>query len=162
MTGKIDKKLEDLGLQLPAEMKLPPDVVLPFSMCKVVGRRVLVSGHLPLAEDGSFWPVTGKVGAQVSPEQAYTAARQTTLAMLGSLQRTLGSLDRIDQWVRVFGMVNTAPGYHLTAPVINGCSELLLEVFGSEVGSHARSAVGLAELPFNMPVEIEAELEIQG
>ena len=82
--------------------------------------------------------------------------------MLGTLQRELGSLDRISNWLRVFGIVNTAPGFHQTAPVVNGCSDLLLELFGPQVGSHTRSAVGFAEIPFDCPVEIEAELEIDG
>jgi enamine deaminase RidA (YjgF/YER057c/UK114 family) len=162
MTESIAEKIAAAGLELPAAMQLPPGLQLPFSFCKVSGRRVLLSGHLPLNTDGSLWPVTGKVGAAVSIEEAYAAARQATLAMLGTLQRELGSLDRISNWLRVFGMVNTAPGCHQTAPVINGCSDLLIELFGQDVGSHTRSAVGFAEIPFNCPVEIEAELEIDG
>ena len=92
MTDRIQSRLQELGLELPAPMQMPPGLVLPFSWCKVLGRRVLISGHLPLAADGSLWPVTGKVGP--------------------------------------------------------------------EIGSHVRSAVGFAELPMNVPVELEAELEI--
>ena len=160
MTDTIDNKLAAAGLALPEPMQLPPGLVLPFSFCKTSGCRVLLSGHLPLNDDGSIWEVTGKVGDSVSIEQAYTAARQATLAMLGSLKRELASLDRISNWLRVFGMVNTAPGCNQTAPVINGCSELLIELFGPTIGSHTRSAVGFAEIPFDCPVEIEAELEI--
>ena len=160
MKDKVLGRLEDMGLRLPAPMALPPGLVLPFSWCKVLGKRVLVSGHLPLATDGSIWPVTGKVGAEVSVEQANLAARQATLAMLGTLQRELGSLERICNWGRVFGMVNTAPGFNQTVTVINGCSDLLIAAFGSEIGSHVRSAVGFAELPANVPVELEAEVEI--
>ena len=160
MSGSIDQKIAAAGLVLPAPMRLPPGLQLPFRFCKVSGCRVLLSGHLPLQEDGSIWGVTGKVGDTVSVDQAYSAARQATLAMLGSLKRELGSLDRISHWLRVFGMVNTAPGFNQTAPVINGCSDLLLELFGPEAGSHTRSAVGFAEIPFDCPVEIEAELEI--
>jgi enamine deaminase RidA (YjgF/YER057c/UK114 family) len=80
--------------------------------------------------------------------------------MLGSLKRELGSLDRITAWLKVFGMVNSAAGFREQPGVINGFTDLILEVFGPERGSHARSAVGLAELPFGIPVEIEAEVEI--
>lgn len=160
MSDRILTRLDEMGLQLPAPMRLPPGLVLPFSWCKVLGRRVLVSGHLPLAADGSVWPVTGKVGADVSVEQANAAARQATLAMLATLHRELGSLERITNWGRVLGMVNTAPGFNQTVAVVNGCSDLLIAVFGPEIGSHVRSAVGFAELPANVPVEIEAEVEI--
>ena len=87
------------------------------------------------------------------------AARLTALAMLASLQRALGSLDRITAWTRLFGMVNSAPGFHRQPGVINGCSDLILELFGPGIGAHSRSAVGMAELPFNIPVEIEGEVE---
>lgn len=160
MTDRISTRLAELKLILPEPMRLPPGVSLPFSWCKVLGRRVVLAGHVPFGSDGSPWPVTGKVGADVSRDDAYAAARQAALCMLGTLQRELGSLDRITNWVKVFGMVNTAPGFNQTAAVINGCSDLLLEVFGPEVGSHTRSAVGFAELPFDYPVEVEAEVEI--
>jgi hypothetical protein len=82
------------------------------------------------------------------------------LAMLASLKRELGDLDRIAAWLRVFGMVNSAPDFTLQPNVINGCSDLLIDLFGTEIGQHARSAVGLAALPFNIPVEIEAEVRL--
>jgi enamine deaminase RidA (YjgF/YER057c/UK114 family) len=80
--------------------------------------------------------------------------------MLGSLKRELGDLDRVKRWVRVFGMVNSAPGFDKQPAVINGCSDLILQLWGDDAGAHARSAVGMAELPFGIPVEIEAEVEI--
>ena len=89
------------------------------------------------------------------------AARLTGLSMLGSLQRALGDLDRIVAWTRVFGMVNSAPGFNRQPTVINGFSDLILDLFGPQVGAHSRSAVGMAELPFDIPVEIEAEVEIR-
>jgi enamine deaminase RidA (YjgF/YER057c/UK114 family) len=104
----------------------------------------------------------GKVGDQVTPEQAYQAARLTALAVLASLKHELGDLDRITAWLRVFGMVNAAPGFTNTPTVVNGFSDLILALWGPEAGSHARSAVGLAELPFGIPVEIEAEVAIDG
>jgi enamine deaminase RidA (YjgF/YER057c/UK114 family) len=100
------------------------------------------------------------VGRDVSLEQAYAAARLTGLAILGSLKRELGDLDRITAWSRVFGMVNSAPGFNKQPAVINGFTDLILQVFGAETGAHARSAVGMAELPFNIPVEIEGEVEL--
>jgi len=96
----------------------------------------------------------------VTLEQGYVAARLTALSILGSLQRALGDLDRIAAWTRVFGMVNSAPGFNRQPSVINGFSDLVLELFGAETGAHSRSAVGLAELPFDIPVEIEGEVEL--
>ena len=158
---KIEARLRDLGLTLPAEFKSPTGAVYPFAWVRVHGNRAYVSGHAPLNADGTVAGPLGKVGGEVSVEQAARAARLTGLAMLSSLKRELGDLDRITGWLRVFGMVNAAPGFTQTPPVINGFSDLILEVFGREVGMHSRSAVGIAELPFNIPVEIEAEVEIR-
>lgn len=127
---------------------------------RLYGNRAYVSGHAPQNPDGSLAGPLGKVGAEVSLEQAYQATRLTALAMLGSLKRALGDLDRITAWLRVFGMVNSATGFAQQPSVINGFSDLIIEVYGPEVGGHARSAVGMAELPFGIPVEIEAEVEI--
>ena len=99
-------------------------------------------------------------GDQDRAAQGYAAAHLTALAILGSLQRTLGDLDRIVAWTRVFGMVNSAPGFNKQPAVINGFSDLILELYGHEAGGHARSAVGMAELPFDIPVEIEAEVDL--
>lgn len=156
--GQVKDRLEALGLRLPAKLVLPPGVVLPFRMVRVVGHRAVVSGHGPQGDDGSICGPLGKVGLDVSEEEAYAAARRTALAVFASLERELGDLDRIAAWVRVFGMVQTAPGFQRTPAVVNGFSDLILEVFGSEVGAHARSAIGVAELPFNIPVEVEAEV----
>ena len=156
----IEAKLKGLGLVLPEPVKAPPGVILPFSWVRVRGPRVFISGHPPLNPDGSLAKPLGKVGAEVSLEEGYQAARLTALAILGNLKRTLGDLDRISAWLRVFGMVNAAPGFNQMPSVINGFSDLIFELYGKERGDHARSAVGLAELPFNIPVEIEAEVEI--
>ena len=94
-------------------------------------------------------------------DEGYQAARIVALSILSSLKRTLRDLDRVTAWLRVFGMVNSAPGFDRQPAVINGFSDLILELYGPEVGQHARSAVGMAELPFGIPVEIEAEVEIQ-
>ena len=158
--GTIEKRLSELGLVLPPEMSLP-GIVLPFEFVHIVGDRALVSGHGPQLPNGQFPEPLGKVGRDVTEEQAYEAARMTALSMLGSLQRKLGDLDRIVAWVKVLGMVNVAPGYNRMPAVINGCSDLILEVFGPEVGAHSRSAVGMAALPLDIPVEIEAEVLIK-
>jgi enamine deaminase RidA (YjgF/YER057c/UK114 family) len=157
----VDLRLKSLGLELPEPLKLPPGVVLPFPWVNVVGSRALISGHGPTNQDGSLAAPLGKVGRDVSEEQAYEAARLTALAILGSLKRELGDLDRIAGWVRVFGMVNSAPGFNRQPAVINGFTDLVIDVFGREKGAHARSAVGLAELPFNIPVEVEAEVRLE-
>jgi hypothetical protein len=93
-------------------------------------------------------------------DQGYVAARLTALSILGSLKRAIGELNRIAAWTRVFGMVNSAAGFNQLPSVINGFSDLILEVFGPAIGAHSRSAVGMAELPFNLPVEIEGEVEL--
>lgn len=157
----IERRLKELGLTLPAPLQLPPGVVLPFPWVRIVGRRALVSGHGPTLADGSLARPLGKVGRDVTVAEAHAAARLTALAILGSLQRELGDLDRVAAWTRVFGMVNSAPGFSRQPAVINGFSELILEVFGPEQGAHARSAVGMAELPFDIPVEVEAEVELR-
>ena len=152
--------MRERGLVLPAPLQLPPGAVLPFPWVRVVGPRVFVSGHGPTREDGSLAAPLGKVGRDVTLEQAQQAARLTGLAILGSLQRALGDLDRIAAWCRVFGMVNAAPGFDREPAVINGFSELILEVFGAEVGAHARSAFGVAQLPMGACVEIELIAEV--
>jgi YjgF/chorismate_mutase-like, putative endoribonuclease len=152
----IEQKLAELGLELPASTRIPEGVRLPFRWVRIVGKRVTISGHGPSLPDGSIAGPFGKVGREVTLEQGYHAARLTALGMMASLRRELGSLDRIT-WLRAFGMVNVAPGFQSTPPVINGFSDLILSVFGPERGQHSRSAIGVAELPFNIPVEIEAE-----
>jgi enamine deaminase RidA (YjgF/YER057c/UK114 family) len=156
---RIEARLRELGLVLPPPVRPPPGVRLPFAPVRVVGDRALISGHGPQNPDGSIAGPFGKVGAEVTIELGREAARLTALSMLGSLARELGDLDRIAAWVRVFGMVNSAPGFVGQPAVINGFSDLVLELFG-EAGAHARSAVGMAELPFNLPVEVEAEVRI--
>jgi enamine deaminase RidA (YjgF/YER057c/UK114 family) len=157
---RIEAKLAERGLILPKQLDVGSAARLPFAQVRVFGDRAFISGHGPQNPDGSVAEPLGKVGRDLTLEQAYHAAELTALAILADLQRALGDLDRITAWLRVFGMVQTAPGFQQTPAVINGCSDLLLAVFGPEVGAHARSAVGLAELPFNIPVEIEAEVAI--
>lgn len=156
-----EDRLRELGYAIPEPLKLPPGVTLPLPWVRIVGSRAIISGHGPTDIHGNLAQPLGKVGAEVSESDAYVAARLTGLAILGSLERELGSLARIAHWVRIFGMVNSAPGFHRQPAVINGFSDLILDVFGRECGAHARSAVGMAELPFRIPVEIEGEVAIR-
>jgi enamine deaminase RidA (YjgF/YER057c/UK114 family) len=158
--SKYEHKLASMGLVLPQPLKLPPGMVLPFPWVNVRGDRAYVSGHGPQEADGSPAGPFGAVGEDVSIDEAYETAKKVGLSILGSLNRELGSLDRIAGWCRVFGMVNCAPRFANPPSAINGFTDLILEVFGSEVGRHSRSAVGVAGLPLNFPVEIEAEVII--
>jgi enamine deaminase RidA (YjgF/YER057c/UK114 family) len=159
--AEIEARLEALGLQLPAPIRLPPGVVLGFPWVRVHGDRAFVSGHGALAPDGSIAHPLGKVGQNLTLEQGYHAARLTGLAMLASLKAELGDLDRVTAWLRVFGMVNAGEGFNQFPLVINGFTDLIVSLFGAERGRHARSAVGMSGLPFNLPVEIEAEVAIR-
>ena len=158
--AQIETRLAELGLVLPQPLKLPPGMVLPFAMVNVRGNIAYVSGHGPQDEDGSLSDISGKVGQDVTVEQAYELAGKTALSMLASLKRELGDLDRIKGWGRIFGMVNSAPGFTQQPAVINGCSDLIHEVFGPETGRHARSAVGMAELPFGNGIAVEIEADV--
>jgi len=158
---RIEAKLEDLGLILPEPMQVPPGLRMPFSWVRVRGNRAYISGHIALNADGSVAGPLGKVGAEVSAEEGYQSARMVALAHLASLKRALWDLDRISAWLRVFAMVNAAPGFDRTPLVTNGYSDLILELYGPEVGTHARSSIGMM-LPLNAPVNCEAEVEIDG
>ncbi len=155
--GLISKRLDELGIVLPSPTQLP-DGKLPFPWVRVVGNRALISGHGPADERGVYSRKSGRVGAEISFEEAYQAARTTAYTVLGSLERELGDLDRVASWVRVFGMVNCVAGFDKIPQVINGFSEAIIDVYGIEAGRHARSAIGVAELPFGIPVEVEAEV----
>ena len=145
---------------MPEPLKAPPGIVLPFQFVRITSARAFISGHGPTNTDGSLAAPLGKVGREVTLEEGYVSARLTGMAILGSLKRALGDLDRIVAWNRVFGMVNSAPGFNRQPGVINGFSDLILEVFGPSIGAHSRSAVGMVELPFDIPVEIEGEVEL--
>ena len=154
----IEAKIREMGLVLPD----PLPANLPFPWVRVRGNRAYVSGHAPQNADGSLADPLGKVGDDVSVEQGYEQARRVGLSILGSLKRELGDLNRVSAWLRIFGMVNCAPGFNRQPEVINGFTDLIHEIWGPDRGAHSRSAVGMAELPFNIPVEIEAEVEIEG
>jgi enamine deaminase RidA (YjgF/YER057c/UK114 family) len=155
--GAIDDRLEELGLELPAPFAPPPGVEFAFDLVRVHDGLAYVSGHLPM--DGEQVLVQGKVDTDVSVDDAYQAARLTGLSIFASLKQELGDLDRVTGWVKALGLVNCSPGFSKTPAVINGFSELILEVWG-DAGHHARSAIGASELPFDVPVEVEAIVEV--
>lgn len=157
----VEDKLSAMGLQLPEPLQMPPGLEFPFEWVRVRGNRAYISGHVPTNLDGSLAEPLGKVGLEVTPEQGYEAAKLVALAHLGSLKRALGDLDRVTAWLRVFAMVNVAPGFNQTPKVTNGYSDLILELYGREAGMHARSSIGMM-IPLNAPVNCEAEVEIDG
>ena len=156
--GRIADRLSELGLELPDPFAPPPGVEFPFELVRTSGELAYVSGHLPV--NGSEVLVTGRVGNDLDLEQGYEAARLTALSVFASLAQELGDLDRVTGWLKVLGLVQCAPGFDKPPAVINGFSDLLLEVWGSDGGRHARSAIGAGQLPFDVPVEVEAIVEI--
>lgn len=158
--GRIDARLEELGIALPAPTRLPEGVRLPFVFVNLRGGRAAISGHPRQAADGALDGPFGQVGADLDLATAQAAARGVGLSVLANLRAALGDLDRVTGWVRVFGMVNSAPGFSDQHLVLNGFSDLILDVFGPDVGRHARSAIGVAGLPMNFAMEIEGEVEI--
>jgi enamine deaminase RidA (YjgF/YER057c/UK114 family) len=155
--GRIERRLAELGLELPAPFAAPPGVEFKFDLVRIAGPVAYVSGHLPM--DGDRPLMQGKVGAELTAEEGYRAARLTGLSILASLEQQLGDLDRIRRWVKALILVNCAPGFSTTPAVANGFTDLILELWGEE-GRHARSAVGASELPFDVPVEVEAIVEV--
>jgi enamine deaminase RidA (YjgF/YER057c/UK114 family) len=152
--GTVDKRLEELGITLP-EMRPPVANYVPAVR---TGNLLFLSGSIPAARpDGT--EVRGKLGAGVSVEEGYEAARLVGINLLAVLKTTLGDLDKVNRIVKLLSMVNAAPDFTDTPAVANGCSDLLVEVFGDK-GKHARSAVGMAALPLNVPVEIEMVVEV--
>lgn len=157
-----EERLEEMGLALPAPVVLPPTLTLPFAFINVRGERVMISGHPKHGADGALAGPYGKVGAELTTEEGYAAARDIALSVLSNLKAEVGELSRVAGWSRVFGMVNSAEGYDQQHVVINGFSDLIIAAFGAEVGRHARSAIGVAGLPMNFAIEIEGELVLRG
>jgi enamine deaminase RidA (YjgF/YER057c/UK114 family) len=155
--GRIEERLTELGLELPEPFTAPEGIEFNFELVTVSGNHAYIAGHGPV--DGSAPLMQGKVGGDLTIEQGYEAARLTALSIFAGLKRELGDLDRVTRWVKALGLVNCAPGFNLTPAVINGFSDLVIEVWG-DAGRHARSAIGAAELPFDIPVEVEAIVEI--
>lgn len=150
----IDEKLKELGLELPPA----PKAVGVYRLSVVVGNLCMTSGHVPLNSDGTM--IKGCVGRELDQQAGYDAAKQTGLTILATLQRDLGSLDRIKRVVKLFGMVWCTDDFDQHPAVINGCSELYRDVFGEAAGVAARSAVGMNSLPLGVTVEIEGIFEL--
>ena len=148
-----EDRLAELGITLPPAR--PPSA--NFVRAKRVGNLLYVAGHGPAREDGTR--ITGKVGSDLTLDEGYEAARLAGLGILATVRAILGSLDHVRQVVKVFGMVNSAPGFDQQAEVMNGFSDLMVEVFGDE-GRHARTAVGMVELPRGIAVDVEVILEV--
>jgi enamine deaminase RidA (YjgF/YER057c/UK114 family) len=156
---QIETRLASLGLNLPEPLKLPPDIQTPFAWVRIRGNQAYISGHGPQNPDGSIAGPFGKVGGEeVSLEES---AKLTGMSILGSLKRELGSLDLVTAWLHVRGMVNVIPGFVQTTNVINGFSDLILKLYGREVGMRARSAVGVQSLALDVPLIIECVVEIK-
>jgi enamine deaminase RidA (YjgF/YER057c/UK114 family) len=154
--GVIEDKIKAMGCTLPAPFKFPnPN----RTGCVVVGSIVFASGHGRDLSGANVKP-QGKLGRDVTIEEGYATARAVALSMLASLKQELGDLDRVKRVVRLFGMVNAAPGFDRMPQVIDGASDFFYELFGPQAGQHARTAVGMAELPHGIPVEINGEFEI--
>lgn len=146
----IDRRLQELGLVLPP----PPQPGGVYAPVVIVDRWLYVSGQGPRLADGSL--IVGKVGVDLFETEAYSAARAVGLTMLSTLRHELGSLNRIERLVKTLGMVNCVPEFTNHPQVINGFSNLMVEIFGEVAGKGARSAVGMGSLPSNIPVEVEA------
>jgi enamine deaminase RidA (YjgF/YER057c/UK114 family) len=149
-----EKRLAALGIELPT----PPAPVANYVRAVTTGKLVFLAGHGPLKPDGTY--VTGKLGKDLTIEEGYEAARLTAIAMLASLKAEIGDLDRVRRIVKVTGMVNSDPAFTDQPKVINGCSDLLVSIFGDQ-GKHARAAVGMASLPIGIAVEIEMVVEVE-
>ena len=148
-----EARLKEKNITLPPESA----PVANFVNAVRVGNLLFMAGNT----GGPLWAGKGKVGRDLTVEQGYQAARDTGLIMLSKVRAALGSLDRVKRVVKVLGMVNAADGFGETPQVINGFSDLMVEVFGESIGKHARSAAGIAALPGNSPVEVEMILEVE-
>jgi YjgF/chorismate_mutase-like, putative endoribonuclease len=143
--SRVETRLKEIGLVLPPPVQASGGLRLPFPWINVRNDRVFISGHGPQHADGTPSGPFGKVGAEVTVDQGYDLARKVALSMRASVTRELGDLDRVAGWLRVFGTVNAAPTFDRHPAVINGFSEMILDLFGPEVGRHAHSAIGVAD-----------------
>lgn len=151
--GRIESRLSDLGLTLPAPLTPPPGAQFNFELVKVHKGLAYISGHGPF--DGPTPLMQGLVGGDLTVEQGYEAARMAGLSILASLKRELGELDRVTQWLRAVGYVQCAPGFERNPVVVNGFSDLIVELWG-DAGRHARSAPGQGPSPYNVPIIVDA------
>lgn len=150
-----EQRFSQSGLALPPA----PTPLGVYKPCLVVGNQLYVSGHGPVRSDKSL--IIGRIGNELNEDDGKEAARQVGLAILATIKKQLGSLDKVKRVIKVLGMVNCVPGFQKHPYVINGCSELFALVWGKEAGIGVRSAVGFGSLPDNIPVEIEALFEIE-
>ena len=161
MAQTPEEKIKEMGLVLPQPMIVPAGYESPLVMAKQAGNILYVSGHFPMNADGTVASsLFGKLGAELTVEQGQEAAKLTCLAMLRTLKDELGDLGRIKSWVKVLGMVNSAPDFVQQSQVINTFSQMIVDIFGTDCGTAARSAVGMVVLPANIPCEIEAIIEL--
>ncbi|MDQ0346205.1 RidA family protein [Ancylobacter vacuolatus] len=151
MTGTVEAKLAALGITIPAA-SAPAANYVPFV---ISGNLLWISGQISMA-NGSF--ITGKLSGEADIEAGRAAARQCAINLIAQIKAALSDLDRVKRVVKLVGFVNSAPDFTDQPKVVNGCSDLFVEVFG-DAGRHARSAVGVAQLPFNVSVEVEAVIE---
>lgn len=161
MAGKIDKRIEELGLTLPQPIQIPPGLNVPLVLIKQFDKRLIVAGHSALNDDGSIAGPFGRVGEAISIEDATEAARRTALAMTDTIKREIGDLDTVKHFVKVLAMINSAADFTGQSTVANGFSEQLIQIFGEDIAKCPRSAVGMGQLPYGIPVEIEAEVELR-
>ncbi|WP_063837059.1 RidA family protein [Phaeacidiphilus oryzae] len=161
-SGEVRERLALHGHRMPAAWQVPqaPGTRIPASLVRRVGDRLYVSGHIPTSEEGVVTGPYGKVGEELDLLGAQQAAIRTLLSLLASVERAAGDLAAVRAWCSLHCMVNSAPGFTDFPAVFNPASRLLVDVFGEEIGGHARVAVGVAGLPWNLPVEIEAEVEL--
>ena len=157
----IEDRLRDLGLRLPEPTHVPDGLHLPFAFVNLRGGRLMFSGHPKNAMDGRIGGPFGVVGTDLTTDEAYEEARHIALSVLANIKAEIGDLSRITGWSRVFGMVTSAPGYSEQHLVVNGFSDVIIDVFGAEVGRHARSAIGVSALPLGFAMEIEGEVLVE-
>lgn len=152
----FEEKFLALGESIPPLVQIPSDSTYEYS--RISGKLLFLAGHAPRWGRSDF-RYTGKIGSDLSVADGYAAARLTGLNLLQTVRDALGTLNNVAQIVDVFGVVNSAPGFTEQSKVLNGFSDLMVEIFG-EAGKHARMAVGAAELPFNIAVEIKMTVEV--
>ena len=152
--NNIEQKLQDMHLQFPV---MHPSKGI-YKKCLTVGNQLFVSGHVSVTAEGQF--ITGKVGINLSEEEGKAAARQCALAILGSIKEHLGDLSQLKRVIKILGMVNCGADFEKHAIIINGCSELFVQLMGDDNGKGVRSAEGMASLPGNVAVEVEALFEL--
>lgn len=155
-----EDNLNAMGLTLPAPLVVPDGLHIPFVPVNIRGDRALLAGHARLGPDGAITGPYGVLGADMTTEEGYAAARDIALSTLANLKAAIGELSRVTGWLRVFGMVTSAPAFTDQHKVVDGYSDTIIRVFGPEVGRHSRSAIGVSNLPMGFAIEVEGEVLI--